>query len=145
MGRTVGWWIGDWLTFGNRAYGERYARASRITGYDVQTLMNMAYVASRFATERRREALSWSHHAELAALPVADQDRWLARAEGDRLSVRCLRDALRAERKAERDAMPSPADGDTERTGADPDPVRGDDLTCPACGYAFASHHVADD
>ena len=31
IGRGVNWWIGDWLRFGNHKFGERYARASRIT------------------------------------------------------------------------------------------------------------------
>ena len=54
-------------------------RASRITGYDVQTLMNMVYVATRFESGRRRERLSWSHHAELAALEPPEQEEWLTR------------------------------------------------------------------
>src|SRR5918998_5974009 len=90
IGRGVGWWIGDWLRFGNARYGEKYVRASKITGYDVQTLMNMVYVASNIEPARRRESLSWSHHAELAALSPAEQDDWLDRAEECRLSARDL-------------------------------------------------------
>jgi hypothetical protein len=144
MGRTAGWWVGDWLLFGNLAYGERYARAARITGYDVQTLMNMVYVASRFETSRRRETLSWSHHAELAALAPDEQDRWLDQAEADRLSVKCLRDGLRYERKAGRDAAAelASAEGDADLPLREPlpDPPQGDDpgeIVCPACGHAF--------
>jgi hypothetical protein len=44
--RSCGWWIGDWLRYGNERFGERYTRASKATGYDIQTLMNMVYVAS---------------------------------------------------------------------------------------------------
>lgn len=80
MGRSAGWWIGDWLRYGNAAYGERYVRAARATGYDVQTLMNMVYVASRFPASRRRENLSWSHHEALAALEPEEQDMWLDQA-----------------------------------------------------------------
>src|SRR6059058_5382190 len=79
IGRAAGWWIGDWLNYGNARFGERYVRAARITGYDVQTLMNMVYVASRFEPSRRRDNLSWSHHAELAALEPEKQDHWLER------------------------------------------------------------------
>ena len=96
LGRNVPWWIGDWLQYGNHAYGERYVRAARITGYDTQTLMNMVYVASHFAPARRRGNLSWSHHAEVVALDPAEQDLWLDRAEAERLSVRCLRQEIRA-------------------------------------------------
>src|SRR3982751_2538146 len=87
IGRAAGWWIGDWLNYGNTKFGERYVRAARITGYDVQTLMNMVYVASKFAPERRRDELSWSHHAELAALDPGDQDRWLERGAAGPLAV----------------------------------------------------------
>src|SRR5215213_10871726 len=66
MGRSAAWWIGDWLRYGNLEYGEKYMRAARITGYDVQSLMNMVYVASHFDASRRRETLSWSHHSEVA-------------------------------------------------------------------------------
>jgi hypothetical protein len=100
IGRAAGWWIGDWLQYGNAKFGERYSRASRITGYDVQTLMNMVYVASRVDISQRRESLSWSHHAEVAALPPEERDRWLNVAEAERLSVRCLREEIRRARRA---------------------------------------------
>jgi hypothetical protein len=124
IGRGVGWWIGDWLGYGNARFGERYVRAARITGYDVQTLMNMVYVASRFDPSRRRETLSFSHHAELAAHDPAAQDRWLDRARQERLSVRCLREELRRERRAlaaadEQEELPP--EGESQ-------------LVCPECG-----------
>lgn len=126
LGRGVAWWIGDWLIYGNLRYGERYARASRVTGYDRQSLMNMAYVASRFSVERRRATLSWSHHAELAARPAHEQDLWLARAEADRMSVRSLRTELRSlqRRRAEPAALRRYA---PEDDGAAPSVV------CPRC------------
>lgn len=119
IGRAAGWWIGDWLQYGNAAFGERYSRASRITGYDVQTLMNMVYVASRVDISQRRENLSWSHHAEVAALPPEDRDRWLRVAETERLSVRCLRDEIRRERRLTEPPKPPPDD-----------PA----MVCPNCG-----------
>ena len=124
IGRGAGWWIGDWLRYGNEAFGERYVRAARITGYGVQTLMNMVYVASRFESERRREKLSWSHHAEVAALEPADQVRWLKRAEAERFSVRCLREEMRQEHRmlAAQSKPPGP---------------RRDELVCPECGCRF--------
>ncbi|MFC4374170.1 hypothetical protein ACFO5K_08625 [Nocardia halotolerans] len=135
IGRAAAWWIGDWVNFGNVKFGEKYSRAARITGYDVQSLMNMAYVASRFSTGRRRERLSWSHHAEVAALPEADQDRWLRHADESKLSVRGLREALRTERRKaaarSRDgdsAIVSPADP-ADQDVPDPKP------TCPNCGF----------
>jgi hypothetical protein len=134
MGRSAGWWIGDWLTYGNHAFGERYVRASRITGYDSQTLMNMAYVASRFDVSRRRGKLSWSHHAEIAAMEPEEQDHWLERAETDRLSVRCMREGIRRERlraKAEEEAAERAAHGSDEGEQGSAD------MVCPECGHVF--------
>ena len=130
MGRSAGWWIGDWLAYGNHAFGERYARASRITGYDAQTLMNMAYVASRFDASRRRGKLSWSHHAEIAAMEPDEQDHWLARAETDRLSVRCLRESIRRERRRR-----------AEEEAEEPEPhTAHPDKRCPECGFVLDDH-----
>jgi hypothetical protein len=100
IGRGSAWWIGDWVNYGNTKFGEKYIRAARITGYDSQSLMNMAYVASRVDVSRRREELSWSHHAEVAALPPAEQESWLNVAKTDGLSVHRLRERLRAVRLA---------------------------------------------
>ncbi|MGP0051399.1 MAG: LmbU family transcriptional regulator [Solirubrobacteraceae bacterium] len=128
IGRGVGWWIGDWLRFGNAAYGEKYVRAAKITGYDVQTLMNMSYVASRVDVSRRREKLSWSHHAEVAAMSPEDQETWLARAEECRLSVQDLRVMLREARNRERDENPEAA----AATAPEPRPTA---IVCPHCGH----------
>jgi hypothetical protein len=135
MGRGVGWWLGDWLRFGNAAYGERYAAAARLTGYDRQSLMNMVYVASRFESSRRREKLSWSHHAEIAAVEPAEQDEWLDRAERDQLSVRCLREAMRTQRRAVK--AQHGAEGDVEHSRAAP--PDSPDFVCPSCGRPLAS------
>ena len=123
IGRGAGWWIGDWLRYGNQRFGERYVRASRITGYDVQTLMNMVYVASRFEPEERREGLSWSHHAEVAAAEPDDRGRFLDMAETERLSVRCLREEVR---RARRIAAHEPEEEPTPQ------------IQCPECGCRFS-------
>ena len=132
IGRGVNWWLGDWLSFGNHKFGERYARASRITGYDVQTLMNMVYVAARFEVPRRRDRLSWSHHAELAPLDRVSQDEWLTRAENERLSVRDLRAELRRVTRAnETEAIAAASLDDAAEAGVVADPSH----LCPNCGH----------
>ncbi len=126
IGRGVAWWIGDWLRYGNAQFGEKYSRAARITGYDPQSLMNMAYVASRFPPERRRTAVSWSHHAEVAALPPAEQDEWLDFAQRNQLSVGSLRQELRSARRAK----------DLEQAAGKPDErAAATTVVCPACQY----------
>lgn len=130
IGRGLGWWIGDWVRYGNMRFGERYVRASRITGYDVQTLMNMVYVASAYEASQRHDKLSWSHHAELTALEPAERERWLDFAERNRLSVRCLREELRREhrRALVSDTGADPA-GELAARGAEEPRLR-----CPHCG-----------
>lgn len=91
FGRGLAWAIGDWLTYGEENYGEKYAQAMEATGYPVETLANWASVARRVAPSRRRESLSWSHHAEVASLPPADQEGWLMRAEAENWDRATLR------------------------------------------------------
>jgi hypothetical protein len=103
------WWLGDWVVYGERAYGERYRSALDVTLLDYQTLRNYAWVSRRFGASRRRERLSFQHHAEVAALPEADQDLWLDRTERARWSRNELRRRLRAEQR------PALATGDAQR------------------------------
>lgn len=134
LGRNVSWWIGDWLRYGNHAYGERYVRAARVTGYDVQTLMNMVYVASHVPPTRRRGKLSWSHHAEVSALDPTEQDAWLDLAEAERMSVRCLRQEIRARLRGSR-ADEHQALADSPEAADFPPTEHA--LVCPSCGQPF--------
>ena len=138
LGRACNWWLGDWVRYGNARYGERYETATRTTGYEIQSLMNMAYVASRFEPSRRRETLSWSHHAELAALDPEEQELWLDRAEAEKLSVL----ALRIERKLP-EPRPRPAAAATRARlrAVSPD----HELVCPNCGHGFPPPEPAED
>jgi hypothetical protein len=127
IGRVSNWWVGDWLQYGTSRWGEKYVEAARITGYDVKTLRNIAYVAKRFDLSRRRDKLHWSHHAEVAVLEAEEQDRWLDRAIVDRLSVADLRVELRGSLRsslitASRRADPAKPDSDACS------------MVCPHCG-----------
>lgn len=114
LGQAIQFAIGDWLNYGERRYGETYTQAVEETGYSVGSLMNMKFVASRIETSRRREDLSFSHHAEVAGLAPSEQDYWLACAERERWSRRRLRDELH------------PDIDDAFRL-----------LECPQCGYEW--------
>jgi hypothetical protein len=127
MGRCSQWGLGDWIRYGNSKFGERYSRAAGITGYDAQTLMNMVYVASRFAVSRRRENLSWSHHETVASLDPSVQDEWLDRAAAERLSISDLRVELRNWRRRST-ADVGEEDGSTEG------PTKLESVLCPNCG-----------
>ena len=90
------WALGDWILYGQEAYGQRYKQALQVTELDYKTLRNYAYVARRFPPARRHPALSLQHHAEVAALDEAEQDLWLSRCETLRWPRRELRRQLAA-------------------------------------------------
>lgn len=75
------WWIADWLAFGESAFKDRYLQAVKETHLNYQTLRNYTWVARRFELPRRRDSLTFGHHAEVAALDVPEQDYWLRKAE----------------------------------------------------------------
>lgn len=79
--RAVQWWIGDALRFGEGRYGEMYSQALEETDYSYQSLRNASYVAGAVELSRRRDNLSFSHHAEIASLSPEKQDYWLDKAE----------------------------------------------------------------
>ncbi|MCR8579123.1 LmbU family transcriptional regulator [Streptomyces sp. Isolate_219] len=92
------WWLGDWLVYGKEHYRDRYERGVLAAGLQYQTLRNYAWVAGRFELHRRRPALSFQHHAEVASLPAEEQDRWLDRAEKLKWSTKQLREGIRLAR-----------------------------------------------
>lgn len=125
IGRCSQWWIGDWIRYGSSRWGEKYAEAARVTGYDVASLRNMAWVASRFSLSLRSDKLTWSHHVLLAPLDPDEQRFWLERAANERFSVADLRLELRALRSSEHKG--SPPEGHSQ---AQPGPA-----VCPQCGH----------
>jgi len=96
---TVKWMIADWLAFGERKYGERYAEALKFTDYSIGTLMNMKYVASSIEISRRSETLSFAHHVEVASFKPQTQIRWLNTAERHGYSRLELREAIKTGRR----------------------------------------------
>jgi hypothetical protein len=106
------WWLGDWLVYGKRNYSDRYRKAIQAVGLQYQTLRNYAWVARRFEPDRRRPRLTFQHHAEVASLPLHDQESWLDRAEQSRWTSKQLRANIRHE--------PVDALGVTDRTSVIP-------------------------
>jgi len=124
---AVHWWLGDWLNYGERKYGETYAQAVDTTGFDVQTLKNDAWVAEHIESSRRRDDLSFGHHAEVASLSPDKQDEWLSLAEANKWPRAILRQKIRSARLANVNAVPG------ERTVR---LLRGDMLTVvPTIGF----------
>jgi hypothetical protein len=96
VGSSSAWCLGDWLVHGELAYTGRYRDAVEQTSLDYQTLRNYAWVARRFEMSRRRDKLSFGHHAEVASLPAPEQDFWLRKAEEQSWSRNGLRREVRA-------------------------------------------------
>ena len=85
---SMPFWVGDWCNHGEARFGEKYANAIRETGKSLSTVQNYAYTCKAIPIERRREALSFGHHAAVAGLPPRDQDKVLAWAEESLASVK---------------------------------------------------------
>ena len=85
------WCLGDWLVYGKKTYTDRYMRAIRTAGLRYQTLRNYAWVSRRFEWHRRRQQLTFQHHAEVASMPVEKQEMWLDEAERQTWTTKQLR------------------------------------------------------
>jgi hypothetical protein len=125
---SIAWCLGDWLVYGETVFTGRYREAVERTSLDYQTLRNYAWVAKRFALSRRREALSFGHHAEVAALPEIEQDYWLGRAEELSWSRNKMRAEVRRSLRERAKSSPElPVDADASEPG--PAPAISSELT----------------
>ncbi len=99
MEGAVHWWIGDWLNYGEKRYGEKYSQALEVTDYEYGTLAHDSYVAKNIEICRRRQKLTWSHHAEVAALEPEEQECLLDLAEKNNWTRHELRSQVRQHRR----------------------------------------------
>jgi hypothetical protein len=104
---AVQWWIGDWLNFGEHHYQDKYAQAVEEFGRQKHTLINYAYVARSIPESRRRDAVDFSTHAEVASLKPEDQEKVLAQAAKEHLSKKSVR---READRIRRASKPKPID-----------------------------------
>lgn len=95
FGRSMQWWIGDWINYGSKKYGETYKAAIQATGLAYGTVRNFQAVCGQFELSRRRDSLSYQHHADVCGLEKKDQDELLDIAERDGLSCAKLRELVR--------------------------------------------------
>lgn len=111
--RSLMWWIGDWMRFGERKWGEKYAQAIEVTGHTYQTLADAKWVAEKFSDfSCRHEKLSFTHHREVARLPINQAERLLREAEREGWSVRETRAQVnRVKNEARLPAAAAPVEG----------------------------------
>lgn len=88
--KGVHFWIGDWLNYGEAKWGEVYKQAIKSMRFEYQTLRNDKWVSSRIELSRRRDNLSFKHHAEVAACTPEEQDLLLDHAEAQGWSAKKL-------------------------------------------------------
>jgi N6-adenosine-specific RNA methylase IME4 len=103
--KSLGWWIGDWVRYGEGRdeWGDKYRKAIAVTGKAYQTVANAKSVADAFSDfYRRRENLSWKHHAEVASLKAEAADSLLTLAETNGWSTRDLRKEVEKADRADR-------------------------------------------
>jgi len=106
---SVMWWIGDWLNYGEAAYGEKYSQALETTDYAYRTLAQAAWVAKAVQFSSRLENLSWSHHQEVASLEPDEQDAILGKATEHGMSRKELREFVRIYKRKQTQPSELPA------------------------------------
>lgn len=98
VSRALLWWIGDWLNYGVKAYGDKRALAvdhAHSLGMGSEAVRQAMWVSEQVVT--RVTTLSWAHHREVAALEPKRQAHWLTKADAEGWSVAELRQAIRAD------------------------------------------------
>jgi hypothetical protein len=89
-------WVGDCLLTGQREFGEQFSQVLDAK-YAEQHKVPL-WVCSKIEPSRRRPNVSFSAHKVIAGIDdVAEQDRWLKRADDNLWTVRELQEAIDAE------------------------------------------------
>ncbi len=137
---AVQWWLGDWLNYGEHAYGEKYSQALGATDYERRTLEDYAYVAANVPPTVRTVGVGWSLHKLLAPHPPREQTQWLARAangeDGVPWTHARLRTELRLAKRHEQYAGGDLPEGQFRVVYADP-PWQYDDSGVITSGDAY--------
>src|SRR3990167_9363544 len=92
---SIQWWIGDWLRFGERKYGETYSQAIEETGLDYDTLTSYKWVSGAFEFCPRGQNLSWSAHREIASVPESKREALLKRADKEGMTSREIKELVK--------------------------------------------------
>jgi hypothetical protein len=102
--RETIWSIADALNHGEEHWSEEYSQALDPNSSSPKTAGNWMRVTKKFIPSRRREKLSFSHHAAVYNLPELDQDKMLDEAEQEGYSVGQLRKRVREQYPTEKSA-----------------------------------------
>lgn len=72
--------IGDWLAFGERAWGATYEQVAGYLGYKVETLRDWVWVCNAVDISLRNDVLFFQHYRLVASLSHDEQYQWLRKA-----------------------------------------------------------------
>lgn len=92
--------VGDWLRYGEDRYGEQAAQVIDARSWSPETVRAYRWLADKVPVENRmlHRGLTIKHHMVVAALPVAQQRKWLREAlnnGGEPWTVARLKAAIR--------------------------------------------------
>jgi hypothetical protein len=96
LDRANCWWIGDFLNYGEHAYGDTYTEALALFEREYNTLAQLKSVAGGFEFCDRSQNLSWTHHLAVSPLDPEVRQHWLCLAEENHWSVRELKARIKA-------------------------------------------------
>lgn len=114
MHRSINWWIGDWLAYGEDNFGEdAYQAIQAVTGRGDDSINQTVWIAKSFPPHLRIDGVSWSHHRAVADLDPVERTELLTTAAREHWSTRVLRDEVERREQAIR----------LEATGAVSEPV----------------------
>lgn len=93
MQRSVYWWIGDMVTFGEARFGDDFYQAVP-EGVSLDLLTRCATVSREFPPGERNMNVSWSHHQALVGWAPELKRTLLAKAESSNMSNADFREYL---------------------------------------------------
>lgn len=105
VAKSIGFWLGDWINYGSKAYGTKYKQALELTGLAPKTLRNYASVARRVHPSLREPSLGHEHHAAVAGLESQEQRYWLELTKEHNLTVPRLRKSIQLGRLVSEEEM----------------------------------------
>lgn len=117
--QSIMWWLGDWWVYGeNRRWGAGEEVAAKL-GVNYGTCRNAGAVSRNFDLSRRRDNLTWTHHADATSAASPEEadalldwcEEPLARGEKRPRSTRELRAEISRRKAASFLGIPSDSDG----------------------------------
>ena len=111
IGGAVQLWLGDWINFGEKAYGEKYSQATEGTHYELQTLQGYSSIAKRTENTRKKlgsnpTLLLGAHWDLIADRPEAEQEKWVKKTTDNNWTIKELREAIKESKKVDTPELP---------------------------------------